>query len=53
MVTPDKQETTTQFLDTFALESWESVLHCLVGTMQSRPESVMTLLERAGLMEKR
>jgi transcription initiation factor TFIIH subunit 4 len=44
------------FLDVYARESWESVLHFLVGTasseMQKPTSSVIVLLENSGLMGK-
>lgn len=42
------------FLDSYARETWESVLHLLVGTPSSKdtkkPTAVMLLLENSGLM---
>ena len=42
---------TVSSLDEYAIESWEKVLHYLVGTSgQDRPESVTKLLAKSGLM---
>ena len=38
-------------LDTYAIESWEKLLHYLVGSSSTgRPESVTKLLDKSGLM---
>ncbi|KAJ3391474.1 RNA polymerase II transcription factor B 52 kDa subunit [Lobulomyces angularis] len=49
---PDKNSVDTKFLDSYALEAWESVLHYLVGT-QSRKlsKSLLHLLRNSGLMD--
>jgi transcription initiation factor TFIIH subunit 4 len=51
--TSDKHEVTKQFLDQYALTSWENVLHYLVGTSQDKKApAVLQLLEKSGLMTK-
>ncbi|KAI8840126.1 RNA polymerase II transcription factor B 52 kDa subunit [Chytriomyces hyalinus] len=47
-----KDSVTVAYLDAYAKESWEAVLHYLVGTTMSsqRPTAVMTLMEHSGLM---
>ncbi|KAJ3084037.1 RNA polymerase II transcription factor B 52 kDa subunit [Rhizoclosmatium hyalinum] len=51
----DKKDITLEYLDTYAKESWETVLHFLVGTpSEKRPTAikVVTLMEGSGLMAK-
>jgi transcription initiation factor TFIIH subunit 4 len=49
----EKSDISNLQLDKFALTSWESVLHYLVGTSQdNRTPAVVQLLETSGLMVK-
>ena len=51
--TPDEQSVSIKFLDSFALQKWESILHFMVGTELSvtPSNSVLSLLKLGGLME--
>lgn len=50
----DKYDVSVQYLDEYATHAWESVLHFLVGTpSDQQPDSVVHLLQRLGLMQKR
>ncbi|KAK5672436.1 RNA polymerase II transcription factor B 52 kDa subunit [Batrachochytrium dendrobatidis] len=49
--TIDKHRPSIAFLETYAKECWESVLHYLVGTpSDKRPKAIVKLLEKSGLM---
>ncbi|KAI9338548.1 transcription factor Tfb2-domain-containing protein [Obelidium mucronatum] len=49
----DKKDITTDYLDTYARESWEAVLHFLVGTpTDKKPSAVVALMEGSGLMAR-
>ncbi|KAJ3028046.1 UNVERIFIED_CONTAM: RNA polymerase II transcription factor B 52 kDa subunit, partial [Siphonaria sp. JEL0065] len=49
----DKKDITTDYLDLYAKESWETVLHFLVGTpSDKRPSAVVALMEGSGLMAR-
>ena len=48
----DKFDISVDFLDEYAIRSWESVLHYLVGTQsQQKSEAVINLLLRLGLLQ--
>ncbi|KAI9002328.1 transcription factor Tfb2-domain-containing protein [Gaertneriomyces semiglobifer] len=52
---PDKHHVDVAFLDKYASEAWESVLHYLVGTFsasEKRPRAVGKLLVASGLQEE-
>ncbi|KAH6565356.1 hypothetical protein BASA50_005389 [Batrachochytrium salamandrivorans] len=47
----DKHQPSISFLDRYAKDCWESVLHYLVGTpSDKRPKAIVKLLEKSGLM---
>jgi transcription initiation factor TFIIH subunit 4 len=49
----DKHHTTIQMLDKHARNSWENVLHYLVGISgEKKPMAFVQLLEKSGLMSK-
>ncbi|KAJ3063396.1 RNA polymerase II transcription factor B 52 kDa subunit, partial [Podochytrium sp. JEL0797] len=49
----DKKDITTEYLDAYAKESWEAVLHFLVGTpINKKTSAVMALMEDSGLMSR-
>ncbi|KAI8811666.1 transcription factor Tfb2-domain-containing protein [Cladochytrium replicatum] len=49
---PDRHNVDIAFLDRYASEAWEAVLHSLVGTPTSqRPRAVVSLLKHSKLME--
>ncbi|KND04070.1 transcription factor tfb2 [Spizellomyces punctatus DAOM BR117] len=51
--TQDKYEVDIPFLDRYASEAWEAVLHYLVGTpTEKRPKAVGRLLVASGLQEQ-
>lgn len=52
-VTPDSQLVDIKFLDSFASQKWETILHFMVGTkLTTTPSnSVLSLLKLGGLME--
>ncbi|KAI9098222.1 transcription factor Tfb2-domain-containing protein [Phlyctochytrium arcticum] len=51
--TQDKYEVDIPFLDKYASEAWEAVLHFLVGTpTEKRPKAVGRLLVASGLQEQ-
>ncbi|KAI9476627.1 RNA polymerase II transcription factor B subunit 2 [Zychaea mexicana] len=51
--TPDKHSVDIPFLDQYATQQWESILHYMVGTSSSKKPSrgVLNLLERSQLMQ--
>ncbi|ODV80086.1 RNA polymerase II transcription factor B subunit 2 [Suhomyces tanzawaensis NRRL Y-17324] len=51
--TPDKHKVDAAFLDTFASQKWETILHFMVGTESTvtPSTSVLSLLKLGGLME--
>lgn len=50
---PDKHQVDVKFLDAFASQKWETILHFMVGTELSTipSKSVLSLLKSGGLME--
>ncbi|ORX75420.1 RNA polymerase II transcription factor B subunit 2 [Basidiobolus meristosporus CBS 931.73] len=50
--TPDKHKVDISFLDTYATQQWEAILHYMVGTSDTKKPSkgVLNLLRRSGLM---
>lgn len=48
----DKHLVTVDFLDAYAKETWETILHFMVGTPEAKfpGEGVLSLLKRGGLM---
>ncbi|KAJ3134534.1 RNA polymerase II transcription factor B 52 kDa subunit [Physocladia obscura] len=47
----DKANVTIEYLDSYAKDAWEAVLHYLVGTPSNKkPSAVMALMEHSGLM---
>ncbi|KAG0172997.1 RNA polymerase II transcription factor B 52 kDa subunit [Apophysomyces sp. BC1034] len=52
--TPDRHPVDINFLDQYATQQWESILHFMVGTsLTKRPSrGVLDLLERSQLMQK-
>ncbi|KAK6456073.1 RNA polymerase II transcription factor B subunit 2 [Scheffersomyces xylosifermentans] len=52
-VTTDKHKVDIEFLDTFASQKWETILHFMVGTESTATpsSSVLSLLKSGGLME--
>ncbi|KAJ1921272.1 RNA polymerase II transcription factor B 52 kDa subunit [Tieghemiomyces parasiticus] len=52
--TRDKHHVDTAFLDAYATDKWESILHFMVGTSATSPPSmgVLGLLQRSGLMQQ-
>lgn len=53
--TPDKHPVDIGFLDQYAAQQWESILHYMVGTELTKKPSrgVLNLLERSQLMQPR
>lgn len=53
--TPDKHPVDITFLDQYAAQQWESILHYMVGTELTKKPSrgVLNLLERSQLMQPR
>lgn len=49
----NKYAITLDFLDEYSTQSWEAVLHYLVGSPNQKSEAVVNLLLRLGLMQKR
>jgi transcription initiation factor TFIIH subunit 4 len=49
----NKYAVTQDFLDEYSTQSWEAVLHYLVGTPNQKSQAVVNLLLRLGLMQKR
>lgn len=51
--TPDKHHVDVSFLDKFASQKWETILHFMVGTelVAAPSSSVLSLLKLGGLME--
>ncbi|KAI9248865.1 RNA polymerase II transcription factor B subunit 2 [Phascolomyces articulosus] len=51
--TPDKHSVDIPFLDQYATQQWESILHYMVGTSSSKKPSrgVLNLLQRSQLMQ--
>lgn len=52
---PDKQQVTGKFLDQYASQKWETILHFMVGSELGvyPSKSVLSLLRQGGLMEGR
>ncbi|EDK45100.1 TFIIH basal transcription factor complex subunit 2 [Lodderomyces elongisporus NRRL YB-4239] len=52
--TADPNKVDLAFLDSFASQKWESILHFMVGTEGTKPpsKSVLSLLKLGGLMEQ-
>lgn len=48
-----KYAVTQDFLDEYSTQSWEAVLHYLVGTPNNKSQAVVNLLLRLGLMQQR
>ena len=50
---PDKHPVDIPFLDQYATQQWESILHYMVGTSSNKTPSrgVLNLLERSQLMQ--
>ncbi|KAF9978729.1 RNA polymerase II transcription factor B 52 kDa subunit [Actinomortierella ambigua] len=50
--TPDKHHVDIAFLDEYATQQWEAILHFMVGTTEGKPpcKGVLNLLGRSGLM---
>ncbi len=50
--TDEIEDISIEYLDRHAISSWESVMHDLVGTPGNRPDAVIQLLSKSGLMVK-
>ena len=53
--TPDKHPVDIAFLDAYAKQQWEAILHFMVGTALTKKPSrgVLNLLKRSQLMQER